>query len=443
MDSCQQDFYRKYAKNAVFAIWRYNKRAFLFAVCLFFIIFADERKTQADKEMERFFQTHSFWMDHTKTSVRRALMDSIDWSYRLIGIRGARGVGRTSFLLQYAKENFDPNLHQCLFISMNNFYFQGRGIVDFAGTFVARGGQVLLIDQMFKLQNWKEQLLECYRRYPHLRIIFTTTSVPDSEEENSELSAICRFYNLHGFSFREFLNQQTGNDFRACSLSEIIKDHELLMKSILPKVRPWEYFQNYLHHGFYPFYIENRNFTESLLKAMNSMIETDILLSKQIELKYLPRIKKLLYLLAVSEESAPNVSKLAEEIGTSRATVMNYLKYLEEGRFINLIFREGDTFPKKPAMVRLHNTNLMYALYSPNMDEQSIYETFFVNSLWRHHQVNKGRRDGFYLVNETTNVCVCDKLKRVKAPEDTFFARYNLEVGRGNDIPIWLFGFLY
>lgn len=393
--------------------------------------------------MESFFQTHAFWMDHTKSTVRRALMDNIDWSYRLIGIRGPRGVGRTSFLLQYAKENFDPNLHQCLFVSMNNFYFQGKGIVDFAGKFVARGGKVLLIDQMFKLQGWKEQLMECYHKYPYLRIIFTTTSVPDSDEEDTELSAVCRFYHLHGFSFREFINQKTDNNFRACSLSEILKDHELIMKSILPKVRPWEFFQEYLHHGHYPFYIENRNFTESLLKAMNSMIETDILLSKQIELKYLPRIKKLLYLLTVSEDSTPNVSKLAQEIGTSRATVMNYLKYLEEGRFINMIYRPGDSFPKKPAEVKLHNTNLMYALYTPNMEEQTIYETFFVNSLWRHHLVNKGRRDGQFVVNEDTHICVCDKLKRVKAPEGSYYARYNLEVGHGHDIPLWLFGFLY
>ena len=393
--------------------------------------------------MGKFYQTHDFWMEHAKFSVRRSLMDNIDWSYRLIGIRGPRGVGRTSFLLQFAKDNFAPYMHQCLFISMNNFYFQGCGIVDFAGEFVRNGGQVLLIDQMFKLRGWKEQLMECYNKYPRLRIVFTTTSLTDSEEEDSELSQVCRFYHLHGFSFREYINQQTDNDFPSYSLAEIINNHEQIVRSILHEVEPWEHFEKYLRHGHYPFYIENRNFTESLLKSMNSMIETDILLSKQIELKYLSRIKKLLYLLAISEESAPNVSKLAEEIGTSRATVMNYLKYLEEGRFINLIYRQGDSFPKKPAAVVLHNTNLMYALNVPNMDEQNIYETYLVNCLWRHHKVNKGKRPGFFLVNDEYNICVCDKLKRIKTSGDTIFARYNLESGRGKDIPIWLFGFAH
>lgn len=393
--------------------------------------------------MEKFFQTHAFWMEHSTFSVRRALMDTIDWSYRLIGIRGSRGVGRTTFLLQYAKENFNPALRQCLFISMNNFYFHGRGIVDFAGEFVQNGGQVLLIDQIFKLPEWQKQLLECYHRYPYLRIIFTTSPLQESSEVEEELASVARFYYLHGFSFREYINQQKGLDLRAYSLSEILKDHELIMKSILPKVKPWELFQDYLHHGYYPFYIENRNFTENLLKAMNSMIEMDILFTKQIELKYLPKIKKLLYLLAVSEGTATNVSQLAEEIQTSRATVMNYLKYLEEGRFVNMVYNPGDVLPKKPAAVLLHDANMIYALNANINDEQNTMETFFVNSLWRHHQVNKGKRDGYFIINNTTTICVCDRLKRTKSTPDTYYARYNMEEGHDNTIPLWLFGFLY
>ncbi|MCF0236713.1 MAG: ATP-binding protein, partial [Bacteroidaceae bacterium] len=237
---------------------------------------------------------------------------------------------------------------------------------------------------------------------------------------------------------------QTGENFRAYTLKELLEDHKAILKTILPKVRPWEYFQQYLHHGYYPFFLENRNFTENLLRAMNTMIEVDILFIKQIELKYLERIKKLLYLLAVSETPAPNVSRFAEEIGTSRATVMNYLKYLEEARLVNLIYREGEGFPKKPAAVTLHNPNLIYAIYSPEMQEQQIMECFFVNSLWRHHTVNRGKRDMLYRINNNTDICVCDRSKRVKSDPKTILARYNTEVGRGdNEIPLWLFGFLY
>lgn len=394
--------------------------------------------------MDTFFRSHAFLMENFHAPVRRSLMDTIDWSYRMIGIKGPRGVGRTSFLLQYAKENFDVRLHQCLYINLNSFYFQARGIVDFAGEFVRAGGQVLLIDQAFKLPGWREQLVECYHRYPYLRIVYTTSSVNTGDGvDPTELSNISRTYVLHGFSFREYINLETGQNFGAYTFDQLLSEHTLIVNSILSKVQPWQYFQDYLQHGYYPFFLENHNFTEALLKAMNNMIEVDLLLNKQIELKYLSRIKKLLYLLAIGDPSTPNISKLAQEIGTSRATVMNYLKYLEETRLINMVYREGDIYPKKPAAIYLHDANLMYAVYDKCMTEQNIMETYFVNCLWRHHTVNKGRREGMFRINNTTNICVCDKTRRVRTAANTIYVKYNTNTGSENEIPLWFFGFLY
>ena len=180
-----------------------------------------------------------------------------------------------------------------------SFYFSGHTIVDFAEQFHQRGGKVLLIDQVFKYPNWSEELRICYNRFPSLKIVFTGSSVMRLKEENIELNNIVKSYNLRGFSFREFLNLQTGMKFRAYSLEEILNNHEQIAKGILSKVRPLDFFQDYLHHGFYPFFLEKRNFSENLLKTMNMMIEVDILIIKQIELKYLSKIKKLLYSLAV------------------------------------------------------------------------------------------------------------------------------------------------
>lgn len=394
--------------------------------------------------LETFFISHAYMLEHFEVPVRRSLMDTIDWSYRMIGIRGPRGVGRTSFLLQYTKENFDVRLRQCLYIDLNSFYFQAHGIIDFAGKFVEAGGQVLLIDQAFKLPGWREQLVECFHKYPYLRIVYSTTSVnAEAGDADDELAAISRVYVLHGFSFREYINLRTNSHFDAYTLDQLLTGHEHILRSILPRVQPWQYFEEYLQHGYYPFFLENHNFTEALLKAMNNMIEVDLLLNKQIELKYLSRIKKLLYLLAIGDPSSPNVSKLAQEIGTSRATVMNYLKYLEETRLINMVHREGESFPKKPAAIYLHDANLMYAIYENNMTEQNIMETFFVNCLWRHHTVNKGHRNSIFRINNTTNICVCDKSRRVRTATDTIYVKYNTDVGRENEIPLWLFGFLY
>jgi predicted AAA+ superfamily ATPase len=309
---------------------------------------------------EAFFRTHAYLVEHSNAPVRRTLMDEIDWNDRLIGIKGTRGVGKTTFLLQYAKENFSPTDRECLYVNMNNFYFQGHGIADFAADFVKDGGRVLLIDQVFKQPNWSKELRKCYDNYPELKIVFTGSSVMRLKEENPELNGIVKSYNLRGFSFREYINLQAGCDFRAYTLDEIIHDHEHIIKQILPTVSPMKYFHDYIHHGFYPFFLEHRNFSENLLKTMNMMTEVDILLIKQIELKYLTKIKKLFYLLAVDGPKAPNISNLAHEIQTSRATVMNYIKYLADARLINIIYPVGEEFPKKPTKVMLHNSNLLY-----------------------------------------------------------------------------------
>ena len=395
--------------------------------------------------MEAFFRTHSYLVEHVHAPVRRTLMDEIDWRDRLIGIKGTRGVGKTTFLLQYAKENFDVKDRQCLYVNMNNFYFQGRGIADFAGEFVSHGGRVLLIDQVFKQTDWSQELRRCYDLYPELKIVFTGSSVMRLKEENPELNGIVKSYNLRGFSFREFLNLMTGNLFHSYSLDDILHNHEHIVKEILPKVSPMRYFQDYIHHGFYPFFQEQRNYSENLLKTMNMMTEVDILLIKQIELKYLTKIKKLFYQLAEEGPKAPNVSQLANDIETSRATVMNYMKYLTDARMLNMIYPVGEDFPKKPSKMMLHNSNLLYAIYPINVEKQDAMETFFVNSLWKDHTVNQAGKDAHYIVDGDKRFRICDAKNdaKMRKNDDTYYARYNTEVGHDNQLPLWLLGFLY
>ena len=392
--------------------------------------------------METFYRTHSYLVEHTNAPVRRDLMDEIDWNDRLIGIKGTRGVGKTTFLLQYAKEKFGTD-HSCLFINMNNFYFSKYTLVEFAAEFVKRGGKVLLIDQVFKYPEWSHDLRACYEMFPTLKIIFTGSSVMRLKEENPELSGIVKVYYLRGFSFREYLNLQSGNCFRAYTLQEILENHEQIAKTILRNVKPLDYFQDYLHHGFYPFFLEKRNFSENLLKTLNMMIEVDILLIKQIELKYLSKIKKLLYLLAVDGPKAPNVSQLASDVQTSRATVMNYIKYLADARLINLVYPKGEEFPKKPSKIMMHNSNLMYSIYPVKVEEQDVLDTFFVNTLWKDHKVHKGDKNVSFMVDEVMPFKICAEGTKIKNNPDVTYALQKAEIGRGNQIPLWMFGFLY
>ena len=394
--------------------------------------------------MDAFFRTHNYLVEHIDAPVRRRLMDEIDWNHRMIGIKGTRGIVKTTFLLQYAKEKFGSRDRQCLYVNMNNFYFHGRGIADFAGEFYHGGGRVLLIDQVFKQPNWSSELRRCHDLFPELKIVFTGSSVMRLKEENPELNGIVKGYNLTGFSFREFLNLETGEQFEPYSLDDILMNHEQIVKKILPKVRPIEHFQNYIHHGFYPFFLENRNFSENLLKTMNMMTEVDILLIKQIELKYLTKIKKLFYHLSLEMPQTPNISNLAKEINTSRATVMNYIKYLSDARLLNILYPIGEDFPKKPARVMMNNSNLIYAIYPILAEQSNVMETFMVNALWKDHKVNQDKKRGTYLIDGEKRFRVYDAEKhKIRFEEGMFYFRYNTEVGIGNKIPLWLLGFLY
>ena len=392
--------------------------------------------------MESFYRTHRYLVEHTDAPIRRGLMDEIDWNDRLIGIKGTRGVGKTTFLLQYAKEKFGTD-RSCLYLNMNNLYFSKHSLVDFAGEFVKNDGKVLLIDQVFKYAEWSRELRECHDRYPELKIVFTGSSVMQLEEENPDLNGITKVYYLRGLSFREYLNLQSGNQFRAYTLDEILNNHQAIAQSILEKVHPMSHFQDYLHHGFYPLYLEKRNFSENLLKTMNMMIEVDILLIKQIEQKYLSKIKKLLYLLAVDGPAAPNVSQLATEIQTSRATVMNYIKYLADARLINMVYPKGEEFPKKPAKLMMHNSNLMYAVYPVKVREQDVLDTFFLNTMYKSHKLYKGDKGTSFLVDESLHFRICTEDCKFKNNPEVHYAIHRMEQGDGNLIPLWLFGFLY
>ena len=392
--------------------------------------------------MESFYRTHRYLIEHINAPIRRGLMDEIDWEDRLIGIKGTRGVGKTTFLLQYAKEKFGTD-RSCLYINMNNFYFSNTSLVDFARRFVSEGGKVLLIDQVFKSPTWSRDLRECHDSFPSLKIVFTGSSVMRLKEENRDLHDIVKVYYLRGLSFREFLNIQSNKNFRAYTLDEILANHREIAQTILSEIHPMSFFQNYLHHGFYPFYLEKRNFSENLLKTMNMMIEVDILLIKQIEQKYLSKIKKLLYLLAVDGPGVPNVSQLATEIQTSRATVMNYIKYLADARLINMVYPKGEEFPKKPSKLMMHNSNLMYAVYPVKVNEQDVLDTFFMNTMYKNHKLYKGEKGTSFLVDNGIQFRICTENGKFKNNPEVYYAMHRMKQGEGNVIPLWLFGFLY
>jgi predicted AAA+ superfamily ATPase len=379
-------------------------------------------------------------------------MDEINREERLIGIKGSRGIGKTMFLLSYAKEFYGTGgSRECLYINLNHFVFTVRTLVDFVEEFYDGGGKTLLIDQVFKYPEWSKELRICYDRFPGLKIIFSGSSVTRLREENPDLSGKAAVYHLRGFSFREYLNLINGTRFPVLELHEVLHRHQPIAREIAEglKGRLQTDFKNYLHHGFYPFFREKRNYSENLLKTMNMTLEVDVLYIRQIEQRYLPKLRKLLYLISLEAPCTPNISRLSKELDMSRATVMNYVKYLADARLLNLLYEADGCFPKKPSKVFIYNTNLLHVINQQQVDVLSEDKTFFFNQVQKTSLVSEGRGAADFTVDRTfdfrigTAAAAAGGGRWCKNNPDGYYVLREIDAGRENVIPIWLFGFLY
>ncbi len=393
-------------------------------------------------QMQSLVNIHNTLQEQTLNTIRRELMDDINWDDRIIGIKGFRGVGKTTFLLNVVKERY-LNDKSCLYVNLNNFYFTKRKIVSFVDEFYKTGGKTLIFDQIHKYPEWATELKTCYVNFPELKIIFSASPVLRVLEGNNELIDIAKIYHLEGLSFREYLNYQSNLNFRRYSLQEILTNHISIAKEIVQSVKPLAYFNDYLKDGFYPYFLDNKGFySETLLKHINLALEIDVTYLNQIDLQYLPKLRKLLQIIASQVPFSPNVSKLSADVQTSRATIMNYLRYMKNARIINMLFSNGNEDEiKKPDLVYLHNTNLMYAIDDANINSKILRKTFFYNQVGYKHQIKSSEKADFK-VNDQFHFSVGGKYT---LPEENghFAGADMIEIGKGDVIPLWLFGFLY
>jgi uncharacterized protein len=384
---------------------------------------------------------HNLLLESSRVSFNRQLASLIDWNERMICIKGFRGVGKTTFLLNYIRNAYGSD-KSALYINLNNLYFTRRKIFSFADEFSKRGGKVLFLDQINKYTGWSSELRKCYDEIPDLKFVFTASPVTKVKEENPDLDGIVKLYNLEGLSFREFLDFNTGENFKPLTLDQILMNHPLEAQSIVDKVKPLAYFDDYLKYGYYPYFMEKGDFySDTLLKNVNFALEIDIPYINQIDLKYLPRLRKLLYIIASETPFSPNVSKLASAIHTSRATVMNYLQYLNDARLIHMLYNNGDEDQmKKPIRIFLNNTNLLHTIAPEKENGTSLRQTFFFNQVSVNHQI-KSSSGADFLVNGEYSFVVGGR--KSEPSNGLYCAADMIESGEGKKIPLWLFGFLY
>ena len=379
-------------------------------------------------------------------SYKRYFFDIVDFNEKLIGIFGDRGIGKTTFLLQYLKELNLP-LNKKLYINAEYLSLSNVNLFELADEFHKKGGKVFVIDEIHKIDNFEKHLKLIYD-FLDLKVIFTGSSAIKLEHSKADLSRRSMIYRVNGLSFREFLELKLNIKLNSYSLKKILRNHEEIAFEITSKLKPFEFFDEYLKFGYYPFYFDTskENFYLKLNEMINATIEFDLAHIFNIEPKLTIKLKQLVTLICSSKPYELNISKLAQKIEINRNTLYQYIYYLHRGQIFNNVYptNKGDSIFSKPSKLYLNNTNLLYA-YCDNIDIGTIRETFFANQLKINHKINYSKI-GDFLVDEKYIFEIGGKnksFKQIKDIKNSYVVADDIEIGFGNKIPLWLFGFLY
>lgn len=382
----------------------------------------------------------------TALDFQRYLIQTIDLKNRLIAIKGARGSGKTTAILQIAKTKFD--LKTTLYVSLDHIYFFENKLYNLAKEFSNYGGTHLLLDEVHKYPNWSREIKLIYDNFPSLNVIFTSSSMLEIYKSESDLSRRAVSYNLKELSFREFISLETGLELPKLSFETILENHTEIASNLLQKIKPLPLFSKYLKIGAYPYFKESEeNYTQKLLNTINLIIEIDINAVEDLNYETLVKLKKLLISVATSAPFTPNITKLSEKVGVSRNTLIQAIKILDRAGLVNELYKDtsGIGVLTKPEKLFLNNTNLMYALAKENINIGNVRETFFLNQFRGIKEINLSEASDFIIDKKYTfEIGGKSKTKKqiAKLPNG-FVAKDDIEIGVGNSIPVWLFGFMY
>lgn len=398
--------------------------------------------------MDKLFQYSISRIDSINTDFKRYLWNKIDWSNRLIAITGARGVGKTTLLLQYIKEKLDANPDEVIYVNLDDLYFSKNTIVDFANEFVKRGGKYLFLDEVHKYNNWSQEIKNIYDYFNELKIVITGSSALDIFKGNADLSRRAIMYKMQGLSFREYIALKYKYTFPVLTLEQILTNPANYISKILTEIKPIKLFEAYLKTGYYPFFLEDeQNFHIRLKQTVNHVLESDLPSVERIDFSSVHNLRKLLSILTEIVPFKPNILKLSKQVDVSRETLIKYLYLLSRADLLMLL--QTGTFGiskmNKPEKVYLNNTNLAYALSDTQVNKGTLRETFFYNQVNERNNVFYSAKSDFFVNNKYTfEIGGKNKTrKQISNIDNAFIAADNIEYAQGNKIPLWLFGFLY
>ncbi len=389
--------------------------------------------------MRTLYQKFETLLQNTTTDFNRYLYKEVSWNSRMIGIIGARGVGKTTMILQYIKEYLDSK--KSLYVSADDMYFSENRLVDLADDFYKSAGENLFIDEIHKYPDWSRELKNIYDSYPSLKIVFTGSSVLDILKGSADLSRRAIIYKLHGLSFREYLKLFHNYDVDVYSLEQIV-NNDVKLKEIK---HPLPLFNDYLKRGYYPFGIENQ-MDIRLGQTIIQTLDVDIPQFAKLNVGTSRKLKRLLSIIAESVPFKPNFSKISEIIGVSRNSLDDYFTYMEKAGLIGQLRNEtsGIRGLGKVDKVYLDNTNIIFNLAGDKSNIGNIRETFFYNQMRLKNEIISSLKADFVIDDYTFEVGGKNKQQtQIEQDGKSFVVKDDIEFGYLNVIPLWAFGLNY
>lgn len=383
-----------------------------------------------------------------QTKYVRDVMNKIGWGNRLIAIRGAKGVGKTTLMLQYLK------MHGCngissLYITMDDGYFTQHSLIELADQFYKKGGHLLMIDEVHKYAGWSREIKNIYDDYPDLQVVISSSSLLNIMAGDADLSRRCVPYDIYGLSYREYLQLAHGVCVEPIELQELLSQPDTLCNKVTDVCRPLEYFDEYLREGYYPFVLEDRlSYPLKVENVVNYILDVELPHLCGVDVGQVRKLKSLLTILSDGVPMQVDISKMSTMVEMSRLTLLNHLQYLQRARLLNLLYSDEDGVKKlqKPDKIYLENTNLMDVLSLSSVNEGTQRETFLVGQMRAAGHRVEYSRNGDVLVDGQWTIEVGGKNKdgkQIASLPNAFIAADHLDMPVGNKIPLWAFGFVY
>ncbi len=397
--------------------------------------------------MQDLFSLSDQLIREVSAKFKRYLFHEINWNNRLIGIKGARGTGKTTLLLQWLKQKRLPS-NKGVYLSLDDMYFTNHSLLDTGNDFYRKGGKIMLLDEVHKYPEWAREIKNLYDRYSDLQIIFTGSSIIDISRQEADLSRRAMMYELQGLSYREFLKMCGYLDVEAIPMELILENQQDIRDIFPPDFRPLEHFDDYLSHGYYPFFSEDKaGYPLRLRQLVRQIVESDMAEIKGFDIRNAKKMLQLIYIIAQQVPFKPNIVNLSQKSRIHRNSILNYLYFLEEARLIRLLHPSGKSIasPQKPEKIFLNNSNLLYAIAETSPSIGTVQETFFLNQVSVLHRVNQPKNTDFEVNGKFLfEIGGAGKSsKQIKGSSNAFVVKDSLEYPAGNALPLWIFGFLY